>query len=385
MRKVRRILRKIIEPILSTIVFYLFDFLVRFITILNKSNNRKIEAVVRDIYKPYLGLVNVKDIPVRPCPICGTRGHEIATDIYSIEIVACSNCGFNYIASNFESELVQQIFEKIRTRHIKNDMDGEDYWKYKNLEEFQHLINSKVNIGRLWFKRLTQEYNLNIESKENFLDIGAADGTYCFAAKKEGFSKAIGVEFDSHRVSLAQKYIENNSIAGVELLNKKFEDFNSGCDFNLIRMNHVLEHLTDPLESLKTCKRILNKKGFLYIEVPNMNSYSVRVHKFLHRYYVPLHINYFTPGSLKQIVSKAGFRIVCFKSSIFTLGTELLNYNLHTSWTKYSLHNEIPLSRLDMAKISVLKKLRPIEGLINNLVIRNEFDGLNLIMIVKNN
>jgi len=276
--------------------------------------------------------------------------------------------------------LVQQIFDEIRGRHNK---DGKEYWKYDSLADFEEKLDSKIENTRNWFKGLKKQYGLDFDSSGRFLDVGAADGICCFAATREGFEKAVGLEFDSSRISIAKKYAEHHGIQNVEFYAQKIEDFKSDRNVDFIRMGDVLEHLAQPGVVLESCKKILSQDGLLYIEVPNMESHSVRTHGLLHRFYQPVHINYFTPKSLRQIVTQAGFKIRHFDSSGFTLGTELFNPLILTAWSKYGLVHEMPLSNLEKKTAALMGKLGFVEGLINRLVFRNNMDGRKLICIAE--
>jgi SAM-dependent methyltransferase len=78
--------------------------------------------------------------------------------------------------------------------------------------------------------------------------------------------------------------------------------------FDLVVINHVLEHVSDPLLACKEAARVLRDGGVLYIGVPNFGSWQSR---FFGRNWFPLeiprHIYHFTPEALAAVVSSAGF------------------------------------------------------------------------------
>src|SRR3989344_1146297 len=47
--------------------------------------------------------------------------------------------------------------------------------------------------------------------------------------------------------------------------------------FDVITFWHVLEHIENPNEYIKKCGYLLNNKGILIIEVPNINSFSAKI------------------------------------------------------------------------------------------------------------
>jgi SAM-dependent methyltransferase len=80
--------------------------------------------------------------------------------------------------------------------------------------------------------------------------------------------------------------------------------------FDAITMWHVLEHLPEPLAALERAAELLAPGGRLVVSVPNNDSWQARLggDDWLHLD-IPRHIYHFTPGSLSQLVERAGFRV----------------------------------------------------------------------------
>ena len=51
----------------------------------------------------------------------------------------------------------------------------------------------------------------------------------------------------------------------------------SEIKFDCIMLNHVLEHLYDPIDILKNIKKRMNEKTLLIIEVPHANDYLIKM------------------------------------------------------------------------------------------------------------
>ncbi|HEV2593856.1 MAG TPA: class I SAM-dependent methyltransferase [Sphingomicrobium sp.] len=87
--------------------------------------------------------------------------------------------------------------------------------------------------------------------------------------------------------------------------------------FDAITMFEVLEHLDDPLGTLRALRKRLNSGGIMIVEVPDASG----VHAINDRqsYYTihPLeHINAFTPDSLVKMMARVGFQPI-FKAPAF--------------------------------------------------------------------
>ena len=79
--------------------------------------------------------------------------------------------------------------------------------------------------------------------------------------------------------------------------------------FDVIVMNHVLEHLPDPLDTLQWAQRCINIGGLLYIGTPTLD--RLRQHG-KERYCInrKWHLCAFTLQSMQSLLARAGFRVV---------------------------------------------------------------------------
>ena len=77
--------------------------------------------------------------------------------------------------------------------------------------------------------------------------------------------------------------------------------------FDVVVMNHVLEHVADPLALLTAARRRLRSGGVLHLAVPNVASWEARCSGW--NSYAPYHLLFFTPGTLRLAAQKVGFEI----------------------------------------------------------------------------
>ena len=79
--------------------------------------------------------------------------------------------------------------------------------------------------------------------------------------------------------------------------------------FDVITMWHSLEHLYEPILTLKEAKRILKDDGLLIIAVPNVDSFAAKVFKkYWYQLEIPIHLIAFTPDSITRMLDAAGFK-----------------------------------------------------------------------------
>ena len=180
---------------------------------------------------------------------------------------------------------------KIDINEIENTYDNKKYFS-------GYLGNYKVYI-----KIFNQMLNL-IEKYKNpgkILDIGCGLGLFLYIAKKRGWEPS-GIEISKFASNFAKNKLKLNVINS-DNLNTFQDNF-----FDVIMVNHVLEHIENPLVILKQIKKKLNINGILFIGVPNINGLYPRFQKENWPSLQPsTHIYQFTPKTLKLLLQKIGF------------------------------------------------------------------------------
>lgn len=146
----------------------------------------------------------------------------------------------------------------------------------------------------------------------SMLDYGAATGEFVRAARDAGH-ECVGVELSGDARATAE---QKN---GVELLAPDRANEFGDARFDVVHMNHVLEHMPDPLAHLRWCAHILKPGGLLVSEVPNQFDNDLdRLRRALHvggkrpRFdaYSLHHTYFFTPATMARLAVKAGFNVV---------------------------------------------------------------------------
>ena len=83
--------------------------------------------------------------------------------------------------------------------------------------------------------------------------------------------------------------------------------------FDVVRMNHVLEHLYDPVETLRRLMPRITEQGRLHAAVPNPAGLSARVFGTYWRGLEPRHIFLYPPAYLHRMLMQVGFREVVLR------------------------------------------------------------------------
>lgn len=138
------------------------------------------------------------------------------------------------------------------------------------------------------------------------LDVGSGAGFFPYVARNQGID-AQGIEPNRGFAEYAIDTFE------VPTTNAFFQDVELPVEhFDLITMNHVLEHVEDPVATLRQLRQWLKPSGFLVVEVPNVEA---TYHAPQNRYHVG-HLYNFSPATLKRLGEKSG--LVAFESTLVT-------------------------------------------------------------------
>lgn len=128
-----------------------------------------------------------------------------------------------------------------------------------------------------------------------FLDWGAGDGSLLRLLEAEGFE---GVGIDFYSVESPDQKLINSSIQKAP-----FQD----GSFDAITCFHVLEHIDQPVSSIKKAMQLLKPGGIFVFEVPNIESFGFKL--FKENWYpldIPVHINHFSRTVLNRILDAVG-------------------------------------------------------------------------------
>lgn len=169
----------------------------------------------------------------------------------------------------------------------------EDYKKYESL--FENIFLKRVNLISEFVK------------KGRMLEVGSATGVMLKLFAKNGWD-ALGVEPSGSYKEARKK--------GLRVLNTKFEDAKLPQDyFDLIVLNHTLEHMVNPKQVIEKIKLVLKDKGIVFIDVPNFGSLSSKILGKKWPYLLPLeHKSQFTKESLTKLLKDSGFEVLHWES-----------------------------------------------------------------------
>lgn len=155
-----------------------------------------------------------------------------------------------------------------------------------------------------------EEFRLERADGARLLELGCGNGDRLRALQQKGY-RVEGQDVAPAAVSAA---------AGPGITVHHGELHNLGLEaasFDVIAMNHVLEHVPDPRPFLREVRQLLAPGGFLVSVQPNGAS---RAHRRFGPDWVgldpPRHLHVYSPASLRMVLRDAGFRDVRVHSTV---------------------------------------------------------------------
>jgi SAM-dependent methyltransferase len=237
----------------------------------------------------------------RSCPVCGSRdakklgarGGRAHHEGRGVEtnVVSCNDCTLVYTHPTLMP--------------VTNPYDKEAK-EYFQLHDEQQKIRNGENLAAFAESVLG--------GPGSMLELGCGRGELLRGAMNRGWT-ARGVEMteDFARVARSQ---------GVEIECTPIETCKSLDEtYDVVMLAAILEHLYDPMETLKRIKNAVRTGGLLFIDVPNEASLSMRIGNLYMRArgrdwainlsptFPPFHVVGFSPASLRRALSEVGFEV----------------------------------------------------------------------------
>jgi ubiquinone/menaquinone biosynthesis C-methylase UbiE len=166
------------------------------------------------------------------------------------------------------------------------------------------------------FSRRGMQRRCEIVLKErltgHLLDIGCARGEFLRSMRDDYGWKVTGVEISDHAAHEGRLRYHLDIQSGT-LADAKFSD----NFFDAVTLWDVLEHLTEPAETLTEIRRILKPDGLLVLRLPNAGSWDARLFgKFWAGYDPPRHYYVFDLNTISCLLTQTGFSIQKVNTSI---------------------------------------------------------------------
>jgi len=138
------------------------------------------------------------------------------------------------------------------------------------------------------------------------LDYGCGGGALLNALQAQGFVSLAGYDFDP---KAAARHLQGVTFFESESSLRR-------ARFDIIILNHVIEHLEDPRAALQMLLSVLRPAGRIVLRTPNSESFLARLFGTYWRgWETPRHLNVFNRESLARLAASAGCGVVLLETS----------------------------------------------------------------------
>jgi 2-polyprenyl-3-methyl-5-hydroxy-6-metoxy-1,4-benzoquinol methylase len=261
--------------------------------------------------------------PEPACYLCGSQGiilHTCLSDHYASapgkwNLKRCPNvdCGLVWLDPMPAKEDLWKAYRVYYTHpdYVPEDNRKVDWISFLLLKinkPFFKLFEHAAGIRKVekeWREKADLMFLGEAPPGGRLLDVGCGKGDVLFRFLREGWMVE-GLEVDTDAAAYARMNRGLNVHQG-ELESQRFSD----NLFDAITMNHVIEHVHDPVALIRECLRILKPGGRLVLATPNIRCFG---HKKFGRNWShlqsPSHLHLFTKKSLKECAARAGFQSI---------------------------------------------------------------------------
>jgi len=147
-------------------------------------------------------------------------------------------------------------------------------------------------------------------SNGKLLDIGCGNGEFLSMMRDLGW-EVLGTEPDIQAAKIVQDQFHVPVIVGTLEKANLPDNF-----FDVVTMNHVIEHVHDPIRLLRECWRILKPRGKLVVVTPNIESLG---HRAFRESWGPLepprHLHLFSLQTVRACTEGADLRIETLRTT----------------------------------------------------------------------
>ncbi|HLY63859.1 MAG TPA: class I SAM-dependent methyltransferase [Terriglobia bacterium] len=276
--------------------------------------------------------VRVEDVPA--CLLCGKKGvsyYEALRDrLFSApgvwNFLKCPGCGLIWLNPRPVPEDNGKVYS---TYYTHSDNGGSS--KLATLREkielsvlaslpgYQALAPSRAwrQIGRIlrlippimeqaWFGPLC----LDGLEKGKLLDIGCGNGNFLAIMRDAGW-EVMGVDPDPASAKIAKERFGLQTIVGT-IWDARLPE----KSFDAVTLNHVIEHVYDPIALFRECRRVLKPDGRLVVVTPNVESMAHQVFRAYWRELdPPRHLHLFSFQTLQDCAAESGLHIKILRTS----------------------------------------------------------------------
>jgi 2-polyprenyl-3-methyl-5-hydroxy-6-metoxy-1,4-benzoquinol methylase len=199
------------------------------------------------------------------------------------QIVECQHCGLVYANPRWSAEELIEAYTAVEDETYLVERAARERTFQQHLQALEEVVDPAD--GR------------------SLLDVGAYTGVFVEVAAAAGW-QAYGVEPSAWAAAEAQRRGLNVMTGTQDTPQLR------GCQFDLVTMWDVIEHVDDPSTELTKTRQLLKPGGWLAIHTMDVDSLAARLMGPRWPWLMDMHLYYFSQKTLAQLLRKTGFEVV---------------------------------------------------------------------------
>jgi SAM-dependent methyltransferase len=226
------------------------------------------------------------------CILCKRENTKPHIAVNNFTIVKCA-CGFMYMNPRPTEAELAMLYSDDYVPYKQKAAGGvtpEERWLADHSSWYFKVLRK---IKRALIAEKSKPVVVDLMSKKTVLDFGYGNGRYLLNTKElHPLWTLYGYDIDPRPLEGITTVSDLKQLTAV---------------FDLVRLNHVLEHVPDPKVTLIELTKLLTKGGKIVIEVPNIDCWKFRVFgKHYGNLCLPYHLWHFSPKTLQQLLEQSG-------------------------------------------------------------------------------
>lgn len=239
----------------------------------------------------------------RDCPVCKSGQHELLYTPAQAPgpVSRCENCGMVYISEIVNSTSIihdgaRMAESNLQLRFSSDLRDLNGCWEWGDLV-------MKLKEGDALERNAANALAHFARAPGYLLDFGCGGGFFLAEAKRCGW-EVFGLE------PLPGHAVHARALTGGTIVTDTLRDDTFlPAFFDCVTAFQVFEHLPEPATDLARLFRMIKPGGSILIEVPNIDTWGVRLLRGRHRHFVPDHLNFFSAATMSRLLREAGFEV----------------------------------------------------------------------------
>lgn len=218
------------------------------------------------------------------CPLCGGMTAELIAELPH-PLVRCVTCDLLRLHPSPDDATLATAYASDYAPHSRVGISGR---------------------AKGWLERRSvRQLRRYLAPPQRVLDVGCATGELLMAVRVAGNRNVVGVELSQDAAKMARS-------RGLDVHSGTLEDAAFPDEhFETVIASHTLEHVPDPVVTLREMHRILSPGGAVILWLPNVESVEARMlgTRWI-GYDPPRHLTTFGVSTLTRALDTTGFRVV---------------------------------------------------------------------------